>query len=72
METRLNRVMSSSFLLRMVVAVASQAWDLLGDARESLRLLDLARSMVRRGFVRRWGACPACSDAVARIAGAPD
>lgn len=56
----------------MAVAIASYAWDVLGDARESLRLLDLARSMVRRGFVRRWGACPACSDAVARIAGAPD
>ena len=56
----------------LAVAIASCAWDELGDARESLRLLGLARTLARRGFVQRWGACAACSDAVTRVAGARD
>ncbi len=55
----------------MALAIASHAWDVLGDARESLRLMGSAKHAIRRGFIRRWGSCPACADAVARVVGLP-
>jgi hypothetical protein len=56
----------------MALAVGARAWHVLGDVRESARLLHLAHAAIGRGFRRRWSGRRACAESIAWVAAARD